>query len=77
MKYIVKNKNYEYVSDNELLDLLLKQRGVDNPQLLLNLTPEVLFGELEQPKMLEAITLLHKHVQNNSRMHLIVDSDAD
>ena len=39
MKYIVKNKDYSYVADTELLELLLQQRGVANPQGLLNLDP--------------------------------------
>ena len=78
MKYIVKNKkSYEYVSDNELLHLLLKQRGVENPELLLNLTPDVLHGELEQPFMEFGIKLLHYHISNNNRIHIIVDSDCD
>ena len=72
MKYIVKNKkSYEYVSDNELLHLLLKQRGVENPELLLNLTPDVLHGELEQPFMEFGIKLLHYHISNNNRIHII------
>lgn len=78
MKYIVKNKkSYEYVSDNELLHLLLKQRGVEDPELLLNLTPDVLHGELEQPFMEFGIKLLHYHISNNNRIHIIVDSDCD
>lgn len=77
MKYIVKNKNsYEYVSDNELLHLLLKQRGVEDPELLLNLTPDVLYSEFEQPFMDFGVRLLHHHVENNSRIHIIVDSDC-
>ena len=78
MKYIVKNKkSYEYVSDNELLDLLLKQRGVEDPDLLLNLTPSVLYDELAQPFMEFGIKLFHYHVERGSRIHIIVDSDCD
>ena len=78
MKYIVKNKqSYEYVSDNELLDLLLSQRGVENPKLLLNLTPSVLHDELAIPNMEFGIKLFHYHVQRNSKIHIIVDSDCD
>lgn len=78
MKYIVKNEqNYEYVQENELLNLLLEQRGVDNPQLFLNLTPEVLYNEFEQHNMEFGIKLFHHHVTNGSRIHIIVDSDCD
>ena len=30
------NKNYELINENELLDILLKNRGVENPKEMLN-----------------------------------------
>ena len=32
MKYTVKNKDFIFVGDAQLLDLLLQQRGVADPQ---------------------------------------------
>lgn len=78
MKYVVKNEqNYGYMSDDELLHLLLTQNGVEDVDTFLNLTPSVLHGELEQPYMKEGLELFHKHTTNGSRIHIIVDDDAD
>lgn len=78
MKYVVKNEqNYGYMSDDELLHLLLTQNGVEDVDTFLNLTPSVLHGELEQPYMKEGLELFHKHITNRSRIHIIVDDDAD
>ena len=78
MKYVVKNEqNYGYMSDDELLRLLLTQNGVEDVDAFLNLTPEVLHGELEQPYMKEGLELFHKHIMNGSRIHIIMDSDVD
>ena len=73
MKYIVKNKDYSYVADTELLELLLQQRGVANPQGLLNLDPSCIHDGMLFNNMKWGLELLAWHVNNDSRIHIIVD----
>lgn len=77
MKYIVKNKDYSYVADTELLELLLQQRGVANPQGLLNLDPSCIHDGMLFNNMKWGLELLAWHVNNGSRIHIIIDSDVD
>lgn len=77
MKYLVKNKNYEYISDDELLKILLKQRGVENPDKLLKirkscLNDAKLFNNIEK-----GMQIFDKHIKNKSKICIIVDSDCD
>ena len=37
MRYSVKNKNYEYIKDDELLKSILLDRGVEEPEKLINI----------------------------------------
>lgn len=77
MKYIVKNKDYSYVADTELLELLLQQRGVANPQGLLNLDPSCIHDGMLFNNMKWGLELLAWHINNGSRIHIIIDSDVD
>ena len=77
MKYIAKNQNYIYVSDSELLDLLLRQRGVEDPNALLNLNESMVHDGMLLNNMEYGCQLLAWHVNNGSRVHIIVDSDCD
>ena len=77
MKYKVKNKNYEYISDNELLTLLLQQRGVDEPNKLLKLRRSCLHDAKLFKDIDKALELFDKHIKNKSRICIIIDSDND
>lgn len=73
MKYIAKNQNYVYVSDSELLELLLRQRGVEDPNALLNLNETMVHDGLLLNQMQYGCELLAWHINNGSRVHIIVD----
>ena len=77
MKYIAKNQNYIYVSDSELLNLLLVQRGVEDPNALLNLNESMVHDGMLLNNMEYGCQLLAWHINNGSRVHIIVDSDCD
>lgn len=77
MKYIVKNKDYSYVADSELIEILLQQRGVSNPQGLLNLDASCIHDGMLFRNMKWGLELLAWHINNDSRIHIIIDSDVD
>lgn len=77
MNYIVKNKNYEYLSDNELLVKLLEQRGVKEPNKLLKLRKSCLHDAMLFKNMDKALELFDKHIKNESKILLIYDADCD
>lgn len=77
MNYIVKNKNYEYLSDNELLVKLLEERGVEEPNKLLKLRKSCLHDAKLFKNMDKALQLFDKHIKNESKILLIYDSDCD
>lgn len=76
MRYMVTNRtNIDRIDD--LLEVLLEMRGVENPQGFLHLTPSVLKDPMSFRNMGEAVEMLHKHMMNNSNIHIIMDSDND
>lgn len=77
MKYTVKNKDFIFVGNAQLLDLLLQQRGVADSQGLLNLDPTCLHDGLLMNNMQRGLEMLAAHVNNGSRIHIIIDSDVD
>jgi single-stranded-DNA-specific exonuclease len=77
IKYQVLNKGYELISENELLDILLKNRGVENPKRLLNLKESDIHDGLLLANMDRGLNMLHWHIENNSKIHIIYDVDVD
>jgi single-stranded-DNA-specific exonuclease len=77
IKYKVLNKGYELISENELLDVLLKNRGVENPKRLLNLKETDIHDGLLLNNMERGLNMLHWHIDNGSRIHIIDDVDND
>ena len=78
LRYIVNSKkNIDRLDGDNLLLELLKLRGVEKPQELLNLSPQVLCDANDFRGINEAIELFHKHIINESRIHIIIDSDVD
>lgn len=77
MKYKVLNKGYELIRESDLLDILLKERGVENPKRLLNLNEKVLHDGMLFKNMDRGLTMLNWHLKNNSKIHIIDDVDND
>ena len=77
MKYKVLNKNYDLISENELLDILLKNRGVENPKEMLNVNASAVHDGMLLKNMIRGLNMLHWHIQNNSKIHIIDDVDVD
>lgn len=77
IKYKVLNKGYELISENELLNILLKNRGVEDPKRLLNLDKSVIHDGMLFKNMDRGLNMLHWHIENNSNIHIINDPDVD
>ena len=78
LRYIVNSKkNIDRLDGDNLLLELLKLRKVEKPHELLNLSPQVLCDANDFRGINEAIDLFHKHIINESRIHIIIDSDVD
>jgi len=77
LKYKVLNKNYDLISENELLDILLKNRGVENPKEMLNVNASAVHDGMLLKNMIRGLNMLHWHIQNNSKIHIIDDVDVD
>ena len=77
IKYKVLNKGYELISENELLDILLKNRGVENPKEMLNINKSVLHDGMLFKNMNRGLNMLNWHIENNSKIHIIDDVDQD
>lgn len=77
IKYKVLNKNYDLISENELLHKLLKNRGVEDPERLLNLDKSVIHNGMLFKNMERGLNMLNWHIQNNSKIHIIDDPDQD
>ena len=73
MKYIARNENYTYVPDSEFLHLLLRQRGVTDVEALLNLNETAICDGMLLNNMEYGCQLLAWHINNGSRIHIIVD----
>jgi single-stranded-DNA-specific exonuclease len=77
IKYQVLNKGYELISEDELLDILLKNRGVDNPKKLLKVNKLNTHDGMLLRNMDRGLNMLHWHIENNSKIHIIYDVDVD
>jgi len=73
----VLNKNYELISENELLDILLKNRGVENPKGMLNVSESSVHDGMLLKNMERGLNMFHWHIKNNSKIHIIDDVDVD
>lgn len=67
----------EMLSGKELLANLLKERGIDDVETFLNPTAEHLQSPFLFKNMEEGCHLLAKHLQNKSRIMLLIDADVD
>ena len=80
MKYKVKNEGFNFIHDDNLLETLLIDRDVDNPEMLLNLTEDCVHDGMLFTNMKEAIELYKESVlgaERTCRIHIPVDSDCD
>lgn len=77
MKYKVLNKNYEIIKENELLNILLTNRGVENPKEMLKVDKSALHDGMLFKNMERGLNMLHWHIENNSKMHIKDDVDVD
>ena len=78
LRYIVNSKkNIDRLDGDNLLLELLKLRGVEKPQELLNLSPQVLCDATGFRSISRAIELFNSHLNANSNIHIIIDSDVD
>jgi len=77
MKYTSLYKGYDFIHEENLLDTLLINRGVENPKRLLNLNSNEVFDGKLLKNMDKGLELLYNHIINNKIIHIIIDSDND
>lgn len=77
MKYKAKYNRYDRLSDEEILHKLLKERGVEDTEALLNLSDEMLCTPKKFNNMQKGLDMLFKHLENNSTIAILVDQDCD
>lgn len=59
------------------METVLKNRGIENPDEYLNLNDSVLHHYSKLDNIEEAVECLLKHLENDSEIHIVVDSDTD
>lgn len=62
---------------NNIIDTVLKNRGIDNINEYLSLTDKVLYSYKLFKNIDKAVQCFNKHTDNNSNIHIVVDSDVD
>ena len=77
MKYTSLYKGYDFIQEESRLQTLLINRDVTEPDRLLNLTKAEVHDGMLLKNMEQGLELLHKHIKNNSRIHILIDVDAD
>jgi len=81
MKYKALYDDYDFIVEDKLLHILLKNRGVESPDKLLKLDKTVLHDGQRFKNINEGLELLHNHIEKSKQekinIHIIVDSDCD
>lgn len=77
MKYKTINKGFDCLYNDNLLYTLLKQRGVKEPEILMNLSDDVVHDGMLLNNMDRGLNMLYWHLKNGSSIHVIDDSDFD
>lgn len=77
MRFKEYHKGYEKLREDELLDILLKQRGVKDTKHFLHVSEKDVLDGMLLKNMQEGLELLSKHINKNSKVLIIVDSDTD
>lgn len=62
---------------NNIIDTVLKNRGIDNISEYLSLTDKVLYSYKLFKNIDKAVQCFNKHTDNNGNIHIVVDSDVD
>lgn len=76
MKYKIMNKE-RYDNIDNLLDNLLKSRGVEDVEALLNVSKANCHDYNLLTNIKEGVECLDKHIKNNSKICIIIDPDYD
>jgi single-stranded-DNA-specific exonuclease len=77
LKYTSLYRGYDFIHEENLLQTLLINRDVSEPDRLLNLSDKEIHDGMLLKNMKQGLELLHKHINDNSVIHIIVDSDND
>lgn len=77
IKYKALNKGYELISEHDLLNILLKNRGVEDPKELLNINEDNIYNGMLFKNMDRGLNMLNWHIENKSKIHIIYDVDVD
>ena len=73
MKYKAKFSKYERLTDEDLLNKLLIERGVEDPFALLNVDESVLVNAKKLKDIDKGSNLIDKYVKGGGKICIIVD----
>lgn len=77
MKYRALHKGFELIGEDDLLNKLLVDRGIQNPKEFLNINETVVHNGMLLKNMERGLNMLKWHIENKSRFHILVDVDVD
>jgi len=75
-KYELINKNNDYKSNN-LLNDILKLKGVENPNKYLNLSRDDTYSYKNLDDIDKAVECLLRHIEEGNDIYIQVDNDTD
>ena len=78
MNYKIKKEtsNFKLLSEDELIEDLLKARGVEDTKAFLNAENSPLHDGMKLKNMDRALKCLDYHIKNKSKIHIIADCDC-
>ncbi len=68
---------FDFLLEENLLYTLLKNRGIEDPKRFLHLDEKVVHDGMKLKDMKIGLETLNKHIVNNNKIHVQVDSDTD
>jgi len=77
LKYRAIHKGFELIGEDDLLNTLLKDRGIQNPKEFLSINETVIHDGMLLKNMERGLNMLKWHIENRSRFHILVDVDVD
>ena len=77
MKFKALNKNYLDLREKDLLTKLLQNRGIKDVEHFLHVSEKDILDGMLFKNMDRGLNMLKYHIDNNSKIHIIIDVDLD
>lgn len=77
LKFKALYNSYDFIHEENLLEKLLKERGVNEPKKMLNMNESNVHDGMLLKNIDRGLDLLYKHIRYKSNIHIIIDDDVD